>query len=209
MGARLLIYDATRPPGEFWLRTAWATGARVYKSLGRIDAYFGAHDWKSALAWVNAYEPSEPIDEIQYWGHGKWGKVYIAGSVLSEASLLRESDLAPELAALTKRMHEGSLLWFRTCETFGADPGKRFAENLTNFLGCRAAGHTYVIHALQSGLHGLRAGERATWSGEEGLAKGTSHAPLLAYNSVPSAPNTLHFMNGEVPAAFFAGSEAP
>lgn len=203
MGVRLLIYDATRPRGEFWLRSAWATGARVYKSLGRIDAHFGARDWSSALEWANRYAPEEPIDEIQYWGHGKWGKVYIAGDALSEASLTHGHPLDLELRRLRARLSPQSLLWFRTCETFGAAAGQSFARQLTDHLGCRAAGHSYVIHALQSGLHGIRPGERPAWSPEEGLRRGTAAKPVEAETSVPQAPNTLHCMNGTIPAAFF------
>lgn len=207
MGARLLVYDATRPPGEFWLRTAWATGARVYQSLGRVDASFGARDWDGALAWLCAYRGEDgddgAIDEIQYWGHGKWGKVYIANDVLSLASFGRGHVHEPALRELKARLSPRALLWFRTCETFGADAGQAFAEGLTDALACRAAGHSFVIHALQSGLHGLMPGSRAHWDPAEGLSKGTAAAPVTALSSTPGAPNTLHFMNGVVPPAWF------
>lgn len=205
MGTRLLVYDRTRPRGEFWLRSAWATGARIYKSLGRIDAYFGASSWAEALDWLVAQGPDESIDEIQYWGHGKWGKVYIASDILSVTALDRGHALHERMKRLKARLAPDgrSLVWFRTCETFGANAGQAFATGLTDFLDCRAAGHTYVIHALQSGLHGLRPGETPHWSNLEGIARGTALAPLEAYNSAPSAPNTLHFMNGVIPDEFF------
>lgn len=203
MGARLLIYDATRPDGEFWLRSAWATGARLYKSLGRIDAFFGARNWTEALEWAGAQATGGGIDEIQYWGHGKWGKVYIASDILSLAALEPGHALYGAMKGLKARLAPSSLVWFRTCETFGAEAGHAFAEGLTEFLGCSTAGHTYVIHALQSGLHGLRPGAKPHWSSSEGLSRGTATAPLAAHNSVPNAPNTLHFMNGVIPLAFF------
>ena len=61
----------------------------------------------------------------------------------------------------------------------------------TRFLGCSAAGHTYVIHAWQSGLHVLAPGATPDWSPAEGLRDGTPDAPLEAKSSWPGAPSTV------------------
>ena len=200
-GARFLVYDATDKANERALRAAWATGARVYRALGRIDAYFGASSWSSALHWLATHRAREPIASVQFWGHGKWGAALIADDVFSEASLTERAPFARDLGALRERfLSDGrSLIWFRTCETVGARRGQDFAMRLSDRLGARVAGHTYVIAAFQSGLHGLRPGERPTWSESEGLAEGTPDAPVKALWSSATAPNTVHFMNNEIP----------
>jgi len=129
----------------------------------------------------------------------------IGGDVLSEESLRAGHPHFEALGALRERWlpDAGSLIWFRTCETFGADRGKSFAERLTDTLGVRAAGHTYVIGVLQSGLHGLGPGVTPSWPSEEGLKHGTGAEPSQAWMSTASAPNTIHFMNGAIPAEWF------
>lgn len=200
------MYDGTAKPGERPLRTSWAAGARLYRALGRVDAYLGASSWVEALGWcIRQPGGGEPIEELQFWGHGKWGEARIAGDILGISSFDAGHPHAPLLDALRARLlpRGESLVWFRTCETFGARPGHRFAEKLTRELEVRAAGHTFVIGALQSGLHGLRSGEAPKWSAEEGLSAGTAEAPLAAHGSSASAPNTIHFMNSRVPEEFY------
>lgn len=206
MGLKLLVYDGTAKQGERPLRASWAAGARLYRALGRVDAYVGAQSWTDALAWCLRQPGDEPIEELQFWGHGKWGEARIAEDRLGISSFDADHPHAPLLHALRARLlpRGGSLVWFRTCETFGARPGHRFAERLTRELDVRAAGHTFVIGALQSGLHGLRPGEVPTWSDEEGLSAGTADAPRAAHDSAARAPNTIHFMNGRIPERFFS-----
>ena len=74
-GLRLMVYDRTcvgarAPVG---LSTAWGAGSVLYRGLGRLDGTFGATSWDDALGWLARFEPSRPIAEIQYWGHGQWG----------------------------------------------------------------------------------------------------------------------------------------
>ena len=92
-----------------------------------------------------------------------------------------------------------SLWWFRACETFGAVPGRDFARAFTDFLGCRAAGHTHVIAFLQSGLHSLGPGEEPHWPADEGLLHGSPDAPLEACPSAPGAPNTITCLHSRFP----------
>jgi len=206
MALRLLVFDGTFKSGERLLRSAWFTGARLYRALGRVDAHHGATNWTDAFAWLAAYRPGEPISEIQYWGHGTWGAVHIAHDTLRADALESGHPLHEPLAAVRARLlpEARSLVWFRTCETFGARAGQTFATSLSRFLGARVAGHTHVIDALQSGLHGLHPSESPRWSASEGLAKGTPDAPVLAKRSSPSAPNTIHFMNNAIPEEWFS-----
>lgn len=204
MALRLLIYDGNGKAGETALRSSWAAGARLYRALGRIDRYIGARAWPEALAWCAAQ--GDPIAELQFWGHGRWGQALLGDEALSQASLAVGHRHRTGLDALRSRLlpDGGSLIWFRTCETFGATRGIAFAKKLTSELGARAAGHTHVIGALQSGLHGLRPGAEPNWSASEGLLRGTAEAPEAALPSSVGASNTIHFMTPAVPAEWFA-----
>ncbi|MBL8744153.1 MAG: hypothetical protein JNK04_23760 [Myxococcales bacterium] len=205
MPLRVLIYDGNSRAGETALRSSWAAGARVYRALGRIDEFIGAREWGEALSWCAARR--ERIAELQFWGHGRWGRALLGDDALSQASFGESHPHRAPLDQLRGRLlpHGESLVWFRTCETFGAAPGQQFAKTLTLALETRAAGHTYVIGALQSGLHGLRPGAEPHWSASEGLARGTPDAPEAALPSAVNAINTVHFMTSAVPAAWFNG----
>jgi hypothetical protein len=194
---RALVYDRT----QRWLTRAWATGSLLYRGLGRLDQVRGVVSWDEALDWLGGLR--EPISEIQYWGHGKWGCALVRGSPLDVRSL---SARRPQLEAVREHLAENALLWFRTCETFGARAGQDFAERFADFFGARVAGHTHIIGSLQSGLQGLRPGERAHWRAEEGLREGTPDAPLRAHGSAPWRPRTITALAGRVPERWFASA---
>src|SRR5512140_1126220 len=128
---RVVVYDRTDR-----LTAAWAPGSVLYRALRRIDAAKGVASWDEALAWLSSRP--EPLDEIQYWGHGNWGRVLVDGRALDATQLHR-------LAGVKAALAPDALVWFRTCETFGGVIGIDFAERLADYLGARVAGHTYVI----------------------------------------------------------------
>jgi len=202
---RLLVYEGNPNAREMLLRSSWSLGARLFRAVHRIDASYAARSWRDALAWLTSYRGDEPIAEIQVWSHGKWGCSLFGDERLTERAFDRGSSLRDGLGALRSRMlgAAGSLVWFRTCETFGADAGHRFAERVAGELGARVAGHTYAIDVLQSGLHGLEPGDSPRWPTSEGLARGTPTSPEQALASSLTAPNTIHFLQREVPAAWF------
>jgi hypothetical protein len=202
LSLRLLIYDRTCVSGLAGLSRAWSVGAALYRGLGRLDGVRGVASWSEALTWL--VEQKSPIGEIQYWGHGKWGCALIDRDVLDARALVPAHPLNGVMRALRERLAPDALVWFRTCETFGAARGIAFAEELATFLGARVAGHTFVIGFHQSGLHGLGPCGRADWSPEEGLAEGTPADPKRARWSTPLAPHTVTCLSGEVPAAWFA-----
>jgi hypothetical protein len=177
---RAVIYDRTCPR----LGVVWATGARMYRALGWIDELHGAHDWDDAIAWAARHE----LDELQYWGHGKWGSIACGRDRIDTANVAR-------LAPLRVR-----LLWLRTCESFGARAGHLFAGRLADQLGARVAGHTFIIGFRQSGLHALAPGATPAWPADEGLAAGTPDAPVRARWSSWRAPHTLHALQPRLPA---------
>jgi hypothetical protein len=201
-GARLLVYDRTcaRPIG---LSTAWWAGAGIYRGLGRIDDARGVSTWEEALGWLG--ERDGPIAEVQYWGHGKWGAALIDRDPLDARALAAGHRLHRGIEALRERLVPGALVWFRTCETFGAARGLDFARRLAEHLGVRVAGHTFIIGVHQSGLHGLLPDAVPDWSPSEGLAEGTPDEPRRARWSSPLAPRTITCFSAEVPAAWFSG----
>lgn len=203
---RLMVFDRTcrgRPllPG---LSHAWWAGSWLYRALGRLDAVRDAGSWDEALDWLAGFEPSRPIAEIQYWGHGKWGAPRVGHQVMDEQTLLRDGSLRPRLEQVAARMLPGAqgLLWFRTCEAFGARPGHRFARACADVMGCRVAGHTYIIGHWQSGLHSLLPGETPAWADDEALLAGTPERPQRAAWSRLRAPNTVTFLHGRIPDGF-------
>lgn len=168
--------------------------------LGRIDASRAATSWDEALSWLARVRPDEPLDEIQYWGHAKWGQAFIDDDRLTVDALAKSSPHADNLRAIAKRMRSpSSLLWFRTCELFGADAGHDFARRFSDFMGCRVAGHTRVIGFWQSGLHSLSPGQIPTWSTDEGLVDGTPSHPISATDSSPFMDHTIHCLQGAIP----------
>src|SRR5256885_6259542 len=191
---RALIYDRTQGS----LARIWRAGSVLYRGLRRLDVVRGVRTWDEALAWLGALPG--PIEEIQYWGHGHWGRVLVDGVALEARSLLTRRS---ELLAIRERLAPDPLIWFRTCETFRARAGQDFAERVADFFGARVAGHTHVIGFHQSGLQGLRSGERAHWTAHEGLRAGTPDAPVQAHGSAPWRPRTITALGGRVPEAWF------
>lgn len=199
---RLLVFDRTETGA---LASAWAMGAKLYRGVGRIDEARGVASWDEALDWLASQHV--PISQIQYWGHGKWGSARVNDDVLDATAL--QSSRKAKLEAIRERLAPDALVWFRTCETFGARRGIDFAERLADFFGCRVAGHTYIIAFHQSGLHGLAPGMRADWSPEEGLEEGTPDAPVRAKWSKPWAPRTITCLGSRIPDEWFTTGHAP
>jgi hypothetical protein len=196
---RIVLYDRTCWTGRRGLSPIWAAGSRMYRMLRRVERIEGVDSWAAALAYLGA-QP-ELIDEIQFWGHGKWGCAMVGDDRFDVDALARH---ATALDAIRVRLAPNALLWFRTCETLGARPGQAFARRLADRMGARVAGHTYIIGYQQSGLHGLAPGMRPDWSEAEGLVEGTPDEPRKAAWSRRGLPNTITALVGEVPAAWFS-----
>ena len=191
---RLLLYDATCR-GTPWfpgLTHSWIAGAWLYRLLGRIDRSRGVESWAEGLDWLAGIEADRSVEEIQFWGHGKWGQLRVDGEILEVSAIDTGHRWRPKLEAIRRRLTgPDALWWFRTCETFGCRPGHEFARRWTDFFDCRAAGHTFIIGPWQSGLHHIRPGQSPDWPVDEGLAEGTPDDPQRALWSKPWSPNTI------------------
>jgi hypothetical protein len=196
----VLVYDRTCVRDRGRLTPIWAAGARLYRALGRIDAVRGVDSWHEALAWIASH--TEPIHEIQYWGHGRWGYALVRDDMLDASSIQWRHRSA--LAAVRDHLAPDALVWFRSCQVFGARAGHDFAQRLSDFLGARVAGHTYIIGYHQSGLHGIAPGTRPDWPADEGLLEGTPDEPRRARWSKPWSPRTITALAGRVPHQWFA-----
>ena len=202
-GLRLVIYDSTqrsRPPKL--LGYSWQYGAHLYRALGRVDGVYGASTFEDAFDWLGRHRTERGISELQFWGHGKWGRLFVGAEMLDRSWLSTGHPHHAAFCRLRERLVPDALLWFRTCETLGARAGQDFAMALADATGARVAGHTYVIGYFQSGLHCLRPGLAPHWADSEGLARGTAHAPELALSSSAEAPNTITCLDGTIPQGF-------
>lgn len=192
------MFDATqarRPPRLLGL--SWRVGAGLYRARGWLDASLGVTSFDQALDFLARAE--EPIGEIQFWGHGKWGRALVDRESFDRSALAPGHRLRPKLEAVRERLAPDALVWFRTCETLGAHAGQDFARALGDFLGARVAGHTFVIGFWQSGLHALAPGAAPDWAPDEGLAVGTPDRPERAHVSAPDRPNTITCFTGRWP----------
>ncbi|HWB78402.1 MAG TPA: hypothetical protein VG755_25730 [Nannocystaceae bacterium] len=205
-GLRLLVYDRTcRGRGILpGLSHVWQAGGALFSWMGRFDGRIGVSSWPEALAWLATYQPERKIAEVQYWGHGKWGAPRIYGESLREDCLLRNHELCGGLDTLSTRMlsNDRGLWWFRTCESFGAAMGVSFARAFADRIGCRAAGHTYIIGHFQSGLHSVLPGQEPCWAPDEALLEGTPDSPKRAAWSRLRAPNTITALHSNLPAGY-------
>jgi hypothetical protein len=194
---RLMLYDRScrgrgLVPG---LSHAWSVGGALYRALGRIDTCHGAWSWAQGLDWLCDAARERPIAEIQFWGHGEWGGLWIDEELLTAVALEPGHYLYDPLVRLKTRLAPNALWWFRSCDVFGTQVGHDFARAWTRFFGCRAAGHTYTINILQSGLHLLRPDEEPSWPLDEGVVPGLSHAS----ESSVLAPRTITCLHNTVP----------
>jgi hypothetical protein len=167
---RVAVYDKSPGPGlgQWGLKLSWVVGCWLFKLFGKIDAYYGAESWADALAWLTAQK--KPLLHIQYWGHGSQGLVYLAGKYA------HASTFAPLASSVTPE----SVIWFRTCSTFGGPAGYNFSQQLSGLLNCTVAGHTRIIGPLQGGLHTRKPFTPASWPVDEMELVAKSWLPVWA-----------------------------
>lgn len=187
---KIAMYDATENKPIGW---AWAFGAWLFKVLGLVQHVVAAESWADGLQQCYAIAKKNKIREIQFWGHGYPGFLFV-----NKEALLPNSAHRLLLAGLGEQLEEGALFWFRTCSSFAGTSGHVLARNIAGMLRRRVAGSTFIIGApWHSGQHSLEPGAIPSWSTEEGLdAKGE---PM---KSSKKAPNTLFFARMRLPSGW-------
>jgi len=187
---RIAIYDATEkaPVG-----LSWSAGAWLMKTGGYVQHIIPGLSWSQALEDARAITKRHWIREIQFWGHGAPGGVFINNIPLDVDDANRRA-----LVNLAFDMAENGLIWFRTCASFAGPRGHRFATNLMKTTQMRVAGSTFNIgFPWHSGQRSLRPGATPQWSLTEGL--GVDGRPMW---SSAKAPNTLMFATMSLPSAW-------
>ena len=161
-GLKVIVYDKNpgKGIGQWFLGLSWAVGAWLQKLFGGADEIHGFSDWGIAQAWLQTRETTS-FASIQYWGHGSSGYVWMTGNLMTKNFFL----------PIKSKLNINSLIWFRTCSTFGGAGGHSLSKHLTDTLGCTAAGHTRVIGLLQGGLHTRVPNSNPSWPVEEGEFK--------------------------------------
>lgn len=194
---RLMLFDATRRDA---LTATWRVGGPLFRKLGWLDQHRGVSGWEEGLRWLAETEPGRTIAAIQYWGHGRWGRALIGDESLDASATREGHPLHPLLLRIRERLEPDAAWWFRTCETFGAQPGHEFARAWSRFFRVRAAGFTHVIGPWQSGLHVLAPGAEPDWPASEGLPAGVDPAAPhgTALWSRPGIPNTVSCFAGRL-----------
>ncbi len=203
-GLRVVVWDDTGAGSAPWqglLTRSWRVGSALYRRRrnDRVDAAFGARSFADALAWLCSVQPHRRISEVQFWGHGLFGRVFVGGDALDERTVggAHHADL---VALRSRLVGPEALVWLRTCSAFGGRRGQAFARTLSAVVGCRVAGHTHVIGPLQSGLHSLAPGGTPHWPVDEGVRGGDEARPALP--STWRAPHTVTCLAGRVPTGW-------
>lgn len=190
---------------DIGLSHSWFAGGAIYKAFRSLDACRGFDKWPEALMWLADYRAPEPITEIQYWGHGSPGCVWMKTDALvassPEHSIFTEKFgvTTDVLRLLKRRLIPQSTIWFRTCSTFAGERGHRFAKSWADNMECRVAGYTHIIGPWQSGLHTLKPGQEPYWPADEGIAEGTPEQPKKLKWSSPWIKNTVSCLHSAIP----------
>jgi len=205
-GLRVVVFDDTGAGSAPWqglLTRSWRVGSALYQRRrdACVDAAYGARSFADALAWLCSVQPTRRLGEVQFWGHGLFGRVFVGSDVLDERALGVHGAHHADLVALRGRLvGPEALVWLRTCSAFGGRRGQAFARALADVTGCRVAGHTHVIGPLQSGLHSLCPGAPPHWPVDEGVRDGDEARSALP--STWSAPHTITCLTGRIPAGW-------
>ncbi|XXY53008.1 hypothetical protein WME91_17930 [Sorangium sp. So ce269] len=185
------------------LTPIWRAGAFLHRMTGAAHTWHAASRWDDALLWAarTARERGRKITSLQAWGHGGWGYMRLGQTRLDEDALRPGSPLDGALDALRGELAgPDALVWLRCCSAFG-HTGQAFAKALASRLGCRVAGHTYIIAFYQSGAHSLRPGEAPGWDPREGV-RFSGGAPAGALWSSRTAPNTVSCLASDLPPGY-------
>lgn len=150
MRKSLLIYDASELS---FVGLTWRIGARLF-AFDQVLAVYGAED---CYAKIEALSSSGVrFDDIQVWGHGLPGFVFLNSEPLAW-------EFWDHLAHLVR--DSSSTVWLRVCAFAATRRGQANCEHASKALGCGLVAHTHIIGtwACHSGLYGILPNQAAYW----------------------------------------------
>lgn len=155
----------------------------------------------AATSWhqmvVRLLRLEKQFTELQFWGHGSPGHVYIAGKRLEYGKSITPSAFDKDFKELGQRLD--GLLWWRTCATFAGKQGRAFCHGLAEYLDCDVAAHTFNIGFWHSGLHAYKVGDLMDWDENEGIKKGSYDRIESIQGSYWFDPNTIPCWEMDLP----------
>ena len=193
----VIVYDSTQVPAAgaktigdrvrsvidpsqsltFW----WKLGSFLDQAIAFADYAVDAASWEEAFAGIEAAVEKETakgkgpvrIASLQFWGHGSPGRAYMgSGPALSTSTMKPGGPLHDAVRKVAGHLHDTQgHVWFRCCAPFQGSVGHEFAKTAATTFSATVVGHTFLIHALQSGTRVLRQGAQPDWDTDEGIDK--------------------------------------
>ena len=177
VGDRVKSAFTTRESLTFW----WKVGSFIDQTTTFADYAAGAATWDEAFNAVlqavdrETRKTGKPatIASLQFWGHGSPGSAFMGSEDTLDKAMVAPGGEEHQLAAqVAQRMHpQHGHVWFRCCSAFQGQRGQDFAKAAAATFGVPVVGHTFIIHALQSGTQVLRPGGKPDWELDEGIKK--------------------------------------
>jgi len=190
------------------LSYAWRIGARLFRMSNAVDASMGVSSWHDAFKYIGDMAKKYEIEEIQFWGHGSPGRVWIHNSWLNVHNYETYKLINDLRGILGKNKPRW---WFRTCSTFAGMKGKKFARTFSKLFDCEVVGHTCIIGTWFSHSYGygLRPGEDPHWEmGDDlGWSRDDYKSRMVMKNSAPGLTNTVSCFASKVPDSWWANND--
>ena len=128
MSNRLLIYDASE---KSFLGLLWKIGAAL--AWFYFDKILPVKNWQDFQNKVE--ELGNKYEEVQFWGHGSPGYIYINN--------YSNKNTAWEI--LSRVLNKGAIVWLRVCSFASQEMGKAAMERVSSTLGARLIANTHSI----------------------------------------------------------------
>ncbi len=179
MTKKLLIYDAVP---EAFVNQTWSAGAKMFAS--KFDRVIAGKSWDDIVAKLAASDVV--YDEVQFWGHGSFGEIYVAGRTAPKKFWI-------ELATHVKK---SSYVWLRVCSFAATQSGKHEMVRLADQLDCTILANTFSIGqwGVQSGLKSVNSSHLPNWPDSEGWNGRT------CIGSAPWRPETVTALQMSIPS---------
>lgn len=171
MTKKLLIYDSS---DKTFVGLTWKIGALLARFY--FDKIISAESWSDFELKIKSLDSK--YDEVQFWGHGSPGFIYINNYSSKKAGWETLRDI----------LNNHAVVWLRVCSFAAGELGKRYMENTSDLLAAKLISNSYSIGqwGCQSGLRAISPGETALWPDLEGFNPNGSYT-----NSAPWKTNTV------------------